>query len=163
MAARLRINYKEGKWLLIIVLGLDISTKTGYCVLADEDIIAYGVIKLKSKELQERCKELAGEIQELEFMYKPDIAILESAFVGPNPSTTALLNKLQGAVIKTLSCPIRNIVARSARKLVMGKDTGKQGAFDYVVSRYNLLDLVYKKDNDITDATILALTGFLGE
>lgn len=143
-----------------IILSLDISTSTGYCVMYEKRLIAYGIIKLKGKELQERCNELACFVEDLELKYKPDFAVIEDTFVGPNPRTTALLNKLQGAVIKTLTCPIISIIAKSARKKVLGKDEGKQKAFDSIVKMYNFKDFVFKKHNDITDAIVLALSGY---
>ena len=54
------------------IIGLDCSTSaTGYSVFDRNGLIAYGVIKPKSKDWRERIEELSTKLSEIFIKYRP--------------------------------------------------------------------------------------------
>lgn len=181
---------------MIKILGLDIATTTGYCVLYNEDLLDYGLIKLQSRvnaeirnktaDVEEqklilkkrRYKQLRSNIKSLITEYRPNIIAMESVYHGHNVKTTASLNQVRGVVLEAIPTNVRTISigATAARSLVIPNNykfntklpnfatqqnypkesSGKLKAFNWVINEYNLPSFVYDKNNDISDAIVLA-------
>jgi crossover junction endodeoxyribonuclease RuvC len=146
------------------VLGLDISTKTGWSVVSNSgNLLEFGLIKLKTKDLKSRIDTLSSEIKAILLKHKIDKVVIEAVFHGPNPKTTALLNKLQGAVILSLPDTVEIILvnASSARKQVLGQGTkySKIDVYNWAVKHHKLKDFIFTKHNDITDSILLSHFG----
>lgn len=148
------------------VLGLDVSTKTGWAILdSKSNLVDYGLIKLKSKDLKERLDCLNLEIGKILSKHTINTVVIEAVYHGPNPKTTALLNKLQGSVVSTLpsNISIKFTNATRARKEVLGKGKSykKQDVYDWAIKKYKLKNFSFSTSNDITDAILLASYGLI--
>lgn len=124
---------------MIKILGLDVATKTGYCVLYNEDLIDYGIINLQDRVNAEikkktsdkdeqnlilkrrRYKQLRTEIKSIIVEYRPNLIVLESVYHGHNVKTTASLQQLRGVALEAIPINIRTVSvnASSARSLVI--------------------------------------------
>jgi crossover junction endodeoxyribonuclease RuvC len=147
------------------VLGLDISLSCGYSIIENgNQLITLGCIKVKEKDLKKRLKYLSIEIVKLIKEFSPELVVIEQVFYGPSVTTTALLNKLQGAV--TVSVPENTEVifvnASSARKSILGagKRHTKLDVFNWAIRKFKLKNLSFKKDNDKTDSILLSMYGY---
>ena len=66
------------------IIGLDCSTSaTGYSVFDRNGLIAYGVIKPKSKDWRERIEELSVKLGEIFIKYRPVRAYIEDVPLKP--------------------------------------------------------------------------------
>lgn len=151
---------------MINVLGLDISLSCGYAVISStKELKTYGCIKIKVKDLKARVDTLVNEVLKIVDQFHPVLIVIEQTYFGPSATTTALLNKFQGAVLSHIPSNILVIFvnASSARKTVLGKGKkhSKEDVFNWAVDQYKLKDLIFKKHNDITDAILLAHLGCL--
>jgi Holliday junction resolvasome RuvABC endonuclease subunit len=161
------------------VLGLDIATKTGYAFIVGDSLISYGAIQLNPKhDHRKRFKELRKEVLSLISDLKPNVVVLEGVYHDRNVKTTALLNQYRGVVIEAIVNTIRyeSVEASKARALVIPagykvkagtknkakeethpkKSAKKLRAYNWAVEEYSLNDFSFEKDNDTTDAIILA-------
>lgn len=166
------------------ILALDVATKTGYAYFHNNELITHGVIELKSKDdHRKRFKDLRKEVKSIIGDLKPNIVILEGVYRDLNVQTTALLNQYRGVVIEALPLAIKyhSVKTTQARAEVIPKNykpkyklqnlidvknnnlnkglkkkEKKIMAFNWVIEQYNLKDFSFEKDNDITDAIILA-------
>lgn len=146
------------------VLGLDISTKTGWGVVSSQrKLVATGLIHLKTKDIKSRIDTLSTEVSEILRNYKIDKVVIEAVFHGPNAKTTALLNQLQGAVISAIPPEVEIVFtnASSARKKVLGqgKKHTKNDVYNWAVKAFKLKQFTFTKHNDITDSILLAIFG----
>jgi len=153
----------------IISLGLDISSHTGYAVLEDGELIDYGCFHLKSKDSYKlRYKDFRKEVRRLMVKHKPSVVVLEGVYVNMagkgrgNPKTAAYLNALRGIAVECI--PVKteylSIQVKKVRKEVLGSGNAtKEDVFNWAVKKYNLVDLIFSKDNDITDSVLLSLLG----
>ena len=82
------------------IIGLDCSTSaTGYSVFDRNGLIAYGVIKPKSKDWRERIEELSVKLSEIFIKYRPVRAQLDNVPLTPGNSTILKLGAFQGMVL----------------------------------------------------------------
>lgn len=146
------------------ILGLDISLSCGYSILENGNkLITVGCIKVKVKELKSRLKFLSTEVIKIIEEFKPNLIVIEQVFHGPSATTTALLNRLQGAVLVSIPDNIDVIFvnASSARKTILGqgKKHSKLEVFNWIVKKFKLKNYVFSKDNDRTDSILLSIYG----
>jgi crossover junction endodeoxyribonuclease RuvC len=147
------------------VLGLDIATCTGFAVITNKKIIEIGKIKIPSKlEYRDRFQLFRSELVKLIDKHKPDAVALEGVYSGKNRKTTAFLNNLRGIAIEAVPKEVFFFSGqvKKVRKAVL--DDGnltKEEIFKWAVKKYKLKNLDFKKDNDITDAILLANWGIL--
>jgi len=140
---------------------LDCATKTGFALLDDSGIIEYGKIELNPKEPHlVRFVNFRSQIRELVEKLQPDVVVIEDTYA-INVATAAYLNRLCGIVIGTIPESIEIIIGRvsTMRSQIVGKQS-KEDVFEWALEVFELEDLVFKKDNDITDAVLLAEYGF---
>lgn len=148
-----------------VILALDVSSSsTGFAVLRDgrwnKSATSYGTIKISSKlTLPKRLVEFRDEVQSLIKRVKPTVIVIEDVFSGRNVSTMKLLARFNGVAVEVSRRAIKRdpIIALTAKvraNLECGR--GKDDAFEYICSRYNL-DWNFNKMNDVTDALCLAL------
>ena len=141
-------------------LGLDIATKTGFALLDESGIIEYGKVGLNPKQTHiERFQDFRQQIKDLVLRLQPDVIILEDTY-SKFVATTTYLNRLGGIAIGVLPDKIKLIIGRvsTMRSQLVHKQT-KEAVFEWAVAEFKLDDLDFKKDNDITDAVLLAVWG----
>lgn len=105
------------------------------------------------------------ELDKIVKQHSPSKVVIEDVYHGVNPKTTAILNRLHGAVVVSFSSSTEVVVvgAATARKNVLGqgKTHPKEEVFETMSKKYNLTDFIFKKNNDETDAILLAEFGLL--
>lgn len=94
----------------MIILGLDPAIRTtGYGVIKmmpgqRTEILDCGVIRNTARMPHSECvRRLAGGVRELIKIFHPDVASLESPFVGDNASTAIILGMARGAILTALA------------------------------------------------------------
>lgn len=145
----------------MIILGLDIASTTGFSILSEDKLIAFGAFKVdESKLYRIRFKKLRLEVKRLIKDYKPKTVVLEGVYQGRNAKTTALLNNYRGIVMECV--PLKsNLLTTStstARMEVLGqgKKHTKEDVFKWAKKKYKLKGLKFSADNDITDSILLS-------
>lgn len=165
------------------VLGLDVSTKTGYAVMEDGALVDYGLLKAPvigddGYSLIETSQKMASFVSEVVIKHNPDFIVIEQT----NPGrfrVQKLLEFIHMAILLDLKNKNQNLKVnymdtsqwRSAIKLRLSSDQrkhnkkvknkqakGKVTAKHLSVQWVNLhFDKKFKvKDNDICDAICLA-------
>jgi Holliday junction resolvasome RuvABC endonuclease subunit len=124
----------------MIVMGLDLSTKTGWSALQGGSLIAYGLVEaLPSFEkndysLIRKAKSVAIQVASLIDKYNPDCIYIEQTNAGSNREAQKQLEFIHYAILDSIECykdKIRYIDTsrwRSLLKLVMNKDQKKHNA-----------------------------------
>lgn len=132
--------------------------------------------RLRYRQLSTRVKELISD-------YRPQFVVLEGVFHGHNVKTTAALNQYRGVVLQSIPLNTRCLSAdvSNARSLVISDtflvdktypnyaslkkypkaSSKKLKAFNWAVQSYDFTEFDYEKDNDITDAIVLAYWCYL--
>ena len=154
----------------MMILGLDIAQTTGYAIIKDKDtLIESGTIRIKlagEPEIDKsQFKTFRLAFLELIDKHKPDMIILESIFVGPDPRKSATLNQQRGVIIEATPTSIKLVGSYLSRVrmnvLGAGKKHDKREVFEWAVAKFKLKDFKFTKNNDETDAMLLAVWGFL--
>ena len=85
------------------VLGLDIASSTGWCILENDQLVKYGVITLPSEmNLFQRIKYFEHNLQNILNENKPDEVHIEDVILGiSGAKTLAYLGRLNGVAILT--------------------------------------------------------------
>lgn len=149
------------------ILGFDISSiSTGYCVFINGKLIksSCGIINSNIGSYGQRLQFFSEQIRNLIHKYNPDYIAIENIFKGRNILTFKSLAMFRGVAILTIyeSCGLNpiDIMATKARGIVKtGKS--KEEAFNFIVKKYGLNDFNFKRDNDKTDAIVLALAAHI--
>ncbi len=150
----------------MIILGLDPAIRvTGYGVVRFHsasrfEILDCGVIVNQARLAHTEClRRLAGGVRELIAAYHPDVASLESPFVGRNASTAIILGMARGAILTALAeaeIPAYAYAPTSAKRAVVGRG----GATKEQVAMMMAAELgigVERIPLDSTDALALAV------
>lgn len=144
-------------------LGLDPSTKcTGYCVMDIQyEIIEKGKIDIPADETE--AGKILYQIQKIEEIlnrYTFTSVLSEDQFQQFNVDTLKKLSKTTGAVMyicKKYTHEPGLIYPSAWRKIFHGSGKAtKKDTFKKVVTLYELSDLKFTKDNDMTDAIGIA-------
>lgn len=159
------------------ILSLDISSvSTGWSVYSDGNLLSYGVIKLKSKTKQhgEKLFQLESEINRLVTLYSPNVFSFEDIWKGPSIKTYKVLALYHGIAHKAsyvhfkqdpivlMPSNLRKVLAAKTPLVLTGKkEQDKKAVFDFMKIRYDLHDLDFNRDNDITDAIAVGLATHL--
>lgn len=101
----------------MLVLSLDISTKTGWALFKDRKLIEYGQLDVGVKDfnvnkhpekagtypwnLFTAAEDMAGKITQLGYRLKPDKIVIENTVRGRNRHTQRILEWIHFAVLKT--------------------------------------------------------------
>ena len=155
---------------MIKVLGLDIAQTTGFSILDDDQLLEFGKLEIaidegdidqKRTQLKLFRKQLRAVIKK----YKPDLIVYETVYSGPNPKTTARLNQLRGIALEVpdMQIKVNSDPLNTIRRLVLGegKSHTKKDVFNWAVKKYKLTELIFSKDNDITDSILLSFWGYI--
>lgn len=160
----LQRNLKKAIRRNVAVLGLDLATKSGWCLITTNSVsltINYGVIDTKSKNILDRFDEYIKELSKL--IKKEYEIVIEDSYFGGNVVTLKFLAKLEGiayciAKLKKIKKQPIMINASSARKQV-----GAKGNFSKDEVALWIKDKLKIKieDDNAADALILALVGLI--
>lgn len=144
------------------ILGLDTSTtSTGYCVMEDNKILAYGVIKpKKSLDVIDRIIYIEKEIKELIIAKEVEYVCIEELSSMRGASTTKVLATLQGHIEVELRKKDMLVIKCRPSEWRKGKVKGrtrqelKSSAIEYIKNKYNL-----EVNDDEADAICIAEYG----
>lgn len=150
------------------ILGLDIAQSTGWSIIDGKgNLLDYGIIKISLKGQAEldrlELKRFRSEYIALIVKYNPTLVVLESIFVGPDPTKAATLNQQRGIVIEATDTEVLGEYLSRVRKVILGagKKHDKKEVFHWAVSKFSLPDFKWTKHNDITDSILLSFYGYL--
>lgn len=147
------------------ILGLDPgSVASGYGLLeaigARHRVLAHGVLSPpRTASLAHRLAALADGLSSLLEQYRPDVAVLEKSFHGPNTRSLIVLAQARGALLATLGRGTVELVEYSPAE-VKSAITGNGRADKTQVARMVRLLLPSVEESsrhDATDALALAL------
>lgn len=144
-------------------LGIDPSTKkTGYCLMDEnKDIILKGVIDLShvtdhAEKLQIQYK----FAEELFDKYDIESVLIEDQYYSNNADTLKVLARTSSVFLlcaKLRGINVSLIYPTSWRKAFHGNGkASKKDTFNKVVALYELNELKFSKDNDLTDSIGIA-------
>lgn len=149
----------------MFILGIDPGTiNCGYAILeldgSKKRIVEAGLIKIKSKILQEQIIELVEAIDHILKRYKIDEVAIEDIFYAFNPKTVIKLAQFRGALSLKILQEIGNFseyTPLQVKKAVTGNGKAAKEQVAFMVKR--LLNIKQEiKPLDITDAIAVALT-----
>lgn len=159
------------------ILSLDISSvATGWSVFDDDQLVAYGVLNLKSKSKNhgEKLLQLELSIIDLITKYAPDTFSFEDIWKGPSIKTYKILALYHGIAYKAgfvhfkkdpivlMPSNLRKLLAEKTSLVLSGKkDQDKKLVFNFMCERYSLSTFTFEKHNDITDAIAVGLATHL--
>jgi Holliday junction resolvasome RuvABC endonuclease subunit len=149
----------------IKVLGLDLASRTGYCIITTTKYyvnIDYSFINIQTKDIHERYYYMTKIFNEI---IKPEYDIvIEDTFLKWNANAFKFLSRLGGIVYsicyfkKVKNHPIFMYASSARKNLGIKGNCKKEGVFKYLKTLGLSL-----KDEDICDAIVLALNGIIGE
>lgn len=149
----------------MIILGVDTSLRsTGYGVIEvignKARALDCGVIKNKASLSHSQClRRLAGGVEQLISLYKPEQASIEGTFFYKNAKTAMILGMARGAVVAELGkmeIPTYEYAPKKAKLAVTGTgNASKEQVASMIATRLNA-DISQIND-DATDALALAL------
>ncbi|MGL5713235.1 MAG: crossover junction endodeoxyribonuclease RuvC [Paraclostridium sp.] len=118
--------------------------------------------KYKKDNFWERMDVINDHISEIMDTFKPKNVVIENAFMsGRTANSNMPLLMLRGAVLNNLrqtGCTVKGVMPSSARAFLKIKPNTKEDAFEYIKKQYPIGSFeTFKKDNDKTDAIIVAL------
>lgn len=150
----------------MVYCGIDTSTVASpYAIFQDKELIAYGVLPIEGKFLEDKIKSAHDNVIELAEKYKVDVFVFESLYYGKNAwgaiSTLQVLGGMRlGAYMKNATCFTVN-ASKWRKGVIKGRQrtTVKEQAVNYVNEMYGL-DLKYNKsrtktDDDMAEAIIM--------
>jgi crossover junction endodeoxyribonuclease RuvC len=149
----------------MIVLGIDPgSINCGYAILRYENrkstLVEAGLIKIKSKVLQEQIIELIEGLDIILRNHTIDEVAIEDIFFAYNPKTVLKLAQFRGALSLKILQEIGNFAEYTplqVKKAVTGKAKAQKEQVAFMVKR--ILNIKQEiKPLDITDAIAIALT-----
>lgn len=144
-------------------LGLDPSTKcTGYCLMdLQYEIIEKGKIEMPEDETEAgKIRYQIAYIEEILKRHQIEQILCEDQFQKVNVDTLKKLSRTTGAILyicKQYGKEAGLIYPSSWRKVFHGSGKAtKKDTFHKVVALYDLTDLKFTKDNDLTDSIGIA-------
>jgi len=154
----------------MVILGIDASlNSTGYAVLKDGVLIAYGKIVPKKKKLST----IAITITEIIEKHKPDLVRMEDGFIGKNKKTALVLAKVRGIIemlVESKNIPINLYEPTTIKRQIGGSGKAtKEQVYIRLAATFKM-DKLFKtigtysekhnkdKTDDIYDAIAIALT-----
>ena len=148
----------------LIILGIDPGTiNCGYGVISLTDkprIVEAGLVKIKSRVLQEQIVELVEGIDMILKAHKIDEVAIEDMFYAHNPKTVIKLAQFRGALSLKILQEIGNFheyTPLQVKKALTGKAKASKEQVAFMVK--TILGLKSDiKPLDVTDAIAVALT-----
>ncbi len=148
------------------VLGLDPgTTRIGFGLITNErtpKLVSCGVLKIKTKNNEERIFEAISHLKQLLKKFKPEIVALEKLFFVKNQKTGLQVAEMRGALLYAIKEAGLNVVEYGPKE-VKKSITGDGNADKYSVAKMVKITLKEKEiagPDDITDALAIALTAF---
>jgi len=147
------------------ILGIDPGSRNlGYCILKWDGkrffLLEAGVLKIKTKELQEQIVELVEGIDILLKMHTIDEVAIEDIFFAYNPKSVLKLAQFRGALSLKILQEVGyfyEYTPLQVKKAVTGNGKATKEQVAFMVKR--LLGIQKEiKPLDITDAMAIALT-----
>lgn len=141
------------------ILGLDLSTKAGVCVVESGKTVLYGEeVEFKKQTGWERVSSIAAAIMEVHGEYKPDLVVIEQLFIGHTSSAIILaeINTVVRYFLWQEGIEYIDVPATSLKKWLTGKGNAQKDVM--------MLE-VYKqfgysaKTNNVADAVALGMYG----
>lgn len=120
------------------ILGLDVSTKTGYAVMEDGKLIEYGLLQTEEEDLEliqdfkflKRAESAAGKIVDIILRHKPDYIFCEQTNAGQFRDSQKLLEfthcKILTEIVKLGMSKIYFYVDTSAWRSTLGVKLNKE-------------------------------------
>ncbi len=120
----------------VLVLGVDPGlARTGYAVVSrgsPHRVLAMGVISTPVKwPLENRLKELAGDISDVIRRYQPGALALEKVYIKGNRSAASAVERATGVVMLTSAeagIPVREYIPSTIKKVVTGDGAATKDA-----------------------------------
>jgi len=154
------------------ILGIDPGTiNCGYAIIENCDnvknsrkpkLVEAGLIKIKSRNLQEQILEMVEAIDLILSTHKIDEVAIEDMFYAFNPKSVIKLAQFRGAISLKILLEIGNFseyTPLQVKKAVTGNGKSSKEQVAFMVKR--LLGIKQEiKPLDITDAIAVALTHF---
>jgi Holliday junction resolvasome RuvABC endonuclease subunit len=151
------------------VLGLDLSSSTGYAVFnGREELVSYGKIVLpkSTPPHAERFQVWREEFIKLCEAYEPSVIVIEELHMTRNLNTMKILCGLLAVTAMVAPEGLEFVMCHqsTAKKDIVKPALGraklnKEDVFNWAVQEYDLKDFTFKRDNDITDAILVARWG----
>lgn len=147
------------------ILGIDPGTRNcGYAVIQkvgnNVNLIEAGLIKIRTKILQEQIVEMTEGLDMIFSKYKLDEVAIEDMFYAYNPKTVIKLAQFRGAISLKVLQEFGNFAEYTplqVKKAVTGNGKAQKEQVAFMVKR--LLGIKKEiKPLDITDAIAIALT-----
>lgn len=164
------------------VLGLDVSTHTGYCIIEKQEeglkVSNIGLWKMDNKlTLTQKLQFFAAQLLDLLVVERPDVVVMEDVYYFKFPQTLMILSMFKAIVMLVVSQVIKKEVvfyqAASVRKVLglPGNIGDKQKTYDKICAllEFDILqnvkidksDIKNKLYYDLSDAMALAYTYFV--
>ncbi|MCX7697409.1 MAG: crossover junction endodeoxyribonuclease RuvC [Bacteroidales bacterium] len=154
----------------ITVLGVDPGTKhLGYCLMKgylgkfqQVQILDINVFNSRKTTHEEKLKDIFDFFSNYIKAKKPDIVVIENAFLGKNVQTMLKLGRLQGilfAVGHYLKIPILTLTPGEIKQSVTGKGNASKQQVSFMIKQF--FQLNDKLKTDATDAAAVAFTYFI--
>lgn len=133
----------------------------------DYKVVDAGVLRTDPKSsTSSRLGAIHQAMYELAVELKPNLCVIESAFLGCNPQSALKLGQARGALIAAMSrcaIPVREIAPTKVKKIITGNGHGDKEEVSLALKHL----LKFKKGRlpfDVTDALAIALSyGISGE
>lgn len=146
-----------------LILGIDPGTRvTGWGIIkaspSHNELIAYGTVPLKSKNLSERLQELSAGLSQVVATYQPEVAVVEKIFLGKNVDSAFKLGHARGVCLMVAAqnkMPVFEYAARKVKQALTGSGSAKKEQVQTLALAE--LKVQQKVALDASDALALAL------
>jgi len=146
------------------ILGIDPgTTRAGYGLIESKSgeliLLKSGILKISSKDKNERLLELASEFEKLIKKEKPDLVALEKLFFVKNIKTGMDVSEARGVlkfIILKNKIAFMEIAPTEVKLNIAGSGNADKKAVSKMVSRILGIDKIVGPD-DISDAAAIAL------
>ena len=153
----------------MVVLGLDLSlNSSGYAVVNGYDVLTLGrIAQSNNDDTPAKLNRIYQTLDEIILIYKPEVVVIEHAFVGRNAKTHQLLSMVHGVVqllIHKYQLLYVYVTPREIKKALGDVKADKNYIGRTVRQLFNIpLDVEgilerEKKQDDMTDALAICYT-----
>ncbi len=147
------------------ILGIDPGSRNlGYSIInwngKNFTLLEAGVLKMKSKEIQEQMLELSSGLDEILSSHQIDEVAIEDIFVGLNPKSVLKLAQFRGALCMKVLEKVgyfHEYTALQVKKAVTGQGKATKEQVAFMVKRLFGINKEIKP-LDITDAMAVSIT-----
>jgi len=145
------------------ILGIDPGSRiTGFGVIEQKNrqfrYIVCGCIRMHTKEMPIRLKEIFAGVDEIITTYQPDVLSIEKVFMSRNPDAALKLGQARGAAIVAAvnqDLPVYEYAPTEIKKAIVGQGHADKSQIQHMVKL--LLSLSDTPQVDAADALAIAL------